>query len=89
MSRKKDPTDWEQEMGLRLKALRQAAGLTQEGLARMLDVTLGAVHNWERGKRTFKGDRAVQLCEALGCTLDQLYGVKPLPRGKSKKGGSS
>ena len=34
----------------RVKALREALGLTQEGLARKIDVTLSAVQSWEAGR---------------------------------------
>ena len=35
--------------GARLAQLRQAAGLSQQGLADRLSVTRQAVSNWERG----------------------------------------
>ena len=35
--------------GSELKALREAAGLSQEDLARSLEVSVGTVSRWERG----------------------------------------
>jgi len=36
-------------LGTRLAEIRQALGLTQEGLARLLDMSGKTVYNWERG----------------------------------------
>ena len=71
-------------MGQRLKELRDRKGLTQEGVARAAGVTLGAVRKWERGTRTPSFEMAIRLAGALGCSLDELAGMKP-PKGK--KGG--
>jgi transcriptional regulator with XRE-family HTH domain len=71
-------------MGQRIRELRDQKGLTQEGLARKADVTLGAVRKWERGTRTPSFDMAIRLAEALGCSLDELAGIKS-PKGKPKK----
>jgi transcriptional regulator with XRE-family HTH domain len=72
-------------MGARLKALRVAAGLTQEGLARKADVGTDAVRKWETGRRTPGLDMAVKLAEALGVTVGVLAGTEPMP--KPKKSG--
>jgi len=67
-------------MGSRLRELRKRAGLTQEALARAIDVGVDAIRKWERGRRTPQLDRAARLAVALGCTLGQLGGTEPLPR---------
>lgn len=38
-----------------IQAARQTAGLSQEGLARLLGVSGGAVRAWEAGRRTPQG----------------------------------
>jgi transcriptional regulator with XRE-family HTH domain len=69
-------------MGQRLYELRQAAGLTQEALARKADVGTDAVRNWEKGRRTPGLDMAVKLADALECSLDELAGrVAPKKKG--------
>jgi transcriptional regulator with XRE-family HTH domain len=61
-------------MGQRLRELRLARGLTQEQLARKIDVGLDAVRKWERGKRTPMLDMAKKLAEALECSIDEIAG---------------
>lgn len=61
-------------MGQRLRELRLARGLTQEQLARKIDVGLDAVRKWERGRRTPMLDMAAKLADALECTIDELAG---------------
>jgi transcriptional regulator with XRE-family HTH domain len=71
-------------MGIRLKRLREAAGLTQARLALDVGVSMRALQNWEAGKRSFDFELGVSLARALGCTLDQLAGLEeasPKPRG--------
>jgi transcriptional regulator with XRE-family HTH domain len=72
-------------MGQRLRELRRRAGLTQEALARRIDVSGDTVRKWERGKRTPILDTAARLCDALGCSLDELAGRVPLAK-KKKEG---
>ena len=44
-----------------LKQLRHSAGLTQEGLARALEVTTSVITKWERGSRiTPLAERAIK-----------------------------
>jgi len=72
--RKRKPTEFEKAMALRLKELRQARELTQEKLARLVDVGLDAIRKWERGDRTPGFDMAVRLADALNVSLDELAG---------------
>ena len=41
---------WNSWDSARVKALREALGLTQEGLARKIDVSLSTVQAWEAGR---------------------------------------
>lgn len=61
-------------MGRRFRALRDAAGLTQEQLAHKVGVTVKAVWMWERGTRTPQLKIASRLADVLGCTIDELAG---------------
>lgn len=59
---------------------RKAAGLTQEDLGRLLNVSMQAVSRWERGGAP---DLSLlpELAQALGITIDQLFNFtssKPL-----------
>ncbi len=56
----------------RLKALREAAGLTQEGLARAAGLSTSAVAKLERLPMGPTWDTAVKLADALGVRLDDF-----------------
>jgi putative transcriptional regulator len=57
-----------------LKDLRKRAGLSQEALARILDVSGKTVSNWERGMSiaSLTVPQMKALCDALGITLSEL-----------------
>jgi transcriptional regulator with XRE-family HTH domain len=56
------------------KDLRKRAGLSQEALARILDVSGKTVSNWERGMSvaSLTVPQMKALCDALGVTLSEL-----------------
>jgi transcriptional regulator with XRE-family HTH domain len=49
----------------RSERLREAAGLTQADLARLVGVTAAAVSRWEAGLRTPRGTSAIAYAKAL------------------------
>jgi len=59
--------DAKTEFASRLRAAREAAALSQEAVARHLDVALGTYANWERGKGSPQGWRIPSICALLGC----------------------
>ena len=65
-------------IGLRIKALRLRAGLTQEALARKIGVTPSAVGNYEHDVSFPKEEVLYGLFGALGCTPNELFG-KEIP----------
>lgn len=40
---------------MRVRAIREATGLTQERFAQCIDVPLGTLRNWEQGRRAPEG----------------------------------
>ena len=72
-------------MGPRMQRLRQAAGLSQSGLARATGIPVGTIKNWEQGIRFPRMDLAVKVAAALGITLDELAGVAEKPQSKQGK----
>ena len=56
----------------RITECREAVGLSQSLLAKVLGVTRGAVSNWEAGQRTPTLEQAAALAVALGVSLDAL-----------------
>ncbi len=62
------------EKQLTLRELREKAGLSQEGLARLIGVSSKTISNWERGigAASLTVPQMKALCKALGVTLDEL-----------------
>lgn len=59
----------------RIRELRQAKGITQAQLATQLDLkSASAVGMWEIGSRNPPSTILPRLAQALGCTIDELYG---------------
>lgn len=59
-------------MGEKLKAVREAAGLTQVKLAEMLEVTQRDISHWESGKRMPNVLMVKKMAQVLGCTMEDL-----------------
>jgi transcriptional regulator with XRE-family HTH domain len=62
-------------MGDALRRLRQAAGLSQPGLARAAGVPVGTLRNWEQNLRVPRLDTAFKVAKALGCSMEELADV--------------
>ena len=56
----------------RLKEERRKAGLTQESLARQMDLSVSTIVKWEHGHMKPSFDNLSKLKEILGCSLDEL-----------------
>jgi transcriptional regulator with XRE-family HTH domain len=66
--------DW----ALRIKKKREEVGLTQEELAKKVDVSKTAIQNWETGKNRPAGNNLKALAVVLDCTTDwMLFGGEP------------
>lgn len=59
---------------MRIKEIREAAGLTRIQVADRLGVTVVAVRKWETGLAMPNADKLPALADLLGCTIDALYG---------------
>ncbi|WP_319422061.1 helix-turn-helix domain-containing protein [Pleurocapsa sp. FMAR1] len=55
-----------------LRTLRESAGLTQEQLAKELNLGIRIISDWENGKKVPKFDNAVSLASALKVSLKTL-----------------
>lgn len=58
--------------GERIKQARQAVGMTQADLAKLLDVPFQSISQWERGVRNPKYSTLQRIAEALGVSADSL-----------------
>ena len=75
MTKKQDIPD----IALRIKQLRYLKNWSQSDLAEQAGVTLGAVGNWETGKRFPAGKNLTNLAHALGVSeSDILQKFQPL-----------
>jgi len=59
-------------MGEKLRAVREAAGLTQTELAEKVGVTQRDISNWERCKREPGVLIVKKMAQALRCSMDDL-----------------
>ena len=63
-------------IGERIAALRRAAGLSQEQMAELLEVTRQAVSKWENGQTLPEADRIPRLCALFSVSADELLGLE-------------
>ena len=64
-------------LGESIHAARKAAGLSQEALGEKLGVVSQTVSKWERGESAPDAALLVPLADALGVSLDGLFGRTP------------
>ena len=62
-----------QMVGRRIKAAREAKGLTQEALAAMVDLSSTHISVIERGLKTPNLDSFVSIANELGVSADALF----------------
>ena len=66
-------SEWK-EIGSRLKALREAKGISsQTSFARLLGAEVNQYGNWERGVGPITVEYAIRVCVFTGATLDYIY----------------
>lgn len=58
----------------RLQELRKSNKLTQEDLANKINVTKLTISNWENGKHQIKSDKAQEIANLFGVSLQYLMG---------------
>lgn len=58
----------------RMREARLNAGLTQEKLARAMDMTTMTIRQWEYGNTQPTLDRFLMLADVLGVSIDWLAG---------------
>ena len=59
---------------MKIKALRLAAGLTQNEVARHMNVDQTTVCKWEANVIYPRASQLPKLADLLCCTIDSLYG---------------
>jgi len=71
-------------LGSRLRAARDAKGLTLDELAAESGVSKAMISRVEGGARSLTLDTASALCDVLGLSLDALAGRQPPAGGKKR-----
>ncbi len=66
------------------RSLREKQALTQLQLALEIEVTENTVANWEKGNFDW-ANKAVKLCQALNCQVDDLYDAIPVIKSDKEK----
>ncbi|MGD0452572.1 MAG: helix-turn-helix transcriptional regulator [Solirubrobacteraceae bacterium] len=66
------PLPPDRALGLAIKQLREARGLTQEELATRADTTVGTVSRMESAKSAPAWATVMQIIDALGVSLPEL-----------------
>lgn len=64
-------------LAVNIRAMRKARGLTQEQLADVFGVTVGAVHKWEAGLSTPELSLILEMADFFDTSLDVLIGYAP------------
>ena len=64
----------ENKFATRIRAFRKERGLTQERIAEVFDVTVGAVHKWEAGLSTPDVGLLMEIADFFDTSLDTLMG---------------
>ena len=65
------------DIGLKIKALRQQAGLSQEKLAEMISVTFQQVQKYENGQTTLNVTKLQVIAQALQVSVTEFFSSTP------------
>ena len=75
------------QRGQRLRAMREAAGISQRELARQLDVHHSNVGFWERTGTAPRASLLPQMAEILGVSVEDIIGSEDKPKRPAMPGG--
>jgi transcriptional regulator with XRE-family HTH domain len=76
------------DIGRRLRAHREARGLSLRELARRLGISASAISQFETGKSRLSVSTLYAIVTELGISLDELFsGIGGMPAGAAAKGG--
>ena len=66
-------------IGDNIKRLCSLKGIRQIDIAEHMGVSQGSVSNWIKGVNSIDIENLAELCRYLGVSLDQIFGIEPLP----------
>lgn len=65
------------KMKFNLKSVRESRDLSQNDLARLCDLTVATIQNYERGtKKQYSHELIEKFCEVLKCTPGELFTIE-------------
>lgn len=64
-------------MIMRIRELRELAGMTQQQVADSMGVLQSAVSNWESEVALPRARQLPLLAQVLGCSIDELFAQEP------------
>lgn len=73
------------EVGARMRAHREAAGLSQHELSRLIDISFQQIQKYERGQNRISASRLLQIAEQLGVSGAVLLGEAAGPAADAPK----
>lgn len=75
------------EIGLRLKKLREQAGISQEKMAELVGVSRGQLQKYESGANMMNTEKLQQVAAALSVPVQEFFmaGEEALPLATSEK----
>jgi transcriptional regulator with XRE-family HTH domain len=72
--------------GERLRQLREAAGLSQEQLAKRAAISVDSVQNWEQDRTRPRLEFLPRLAQALSVTMDELLVSQAADQAQAPRG---
>lgn len=66
------------KIGENIKKVCSLKGIRQVEISEYMNVSQGTVSNWFKGTNSIDIENLAKLCDFLGVSLDQIYGVAPL-----------
>lgn len=61
-----------------IKSVCKVKGIKNVDIAAFMGVSAGSVSNWFKGTNFLDVDNLYRLCQFLGVSLDQIFGVAPI-----------
>ena len=65
-------------IGENLRKVSKAKGIKNVQIADYMNVSEGSVSHWFRGDNSLDIDNLYKLCQFLGVSLDQIFGIDPI-----------
>ena len=68
-------------VGENLRKVCKVKGIKNKQIADFIGVSESCVSNWFRGRNSFDIDNLYSVCQFLGVSVDQIFGVDPIVYG--------